>query len=146
MKKFLQLGVILLVFLSTIGIPVYKHSCLTKSEVSNSFYFEFTSCADEHEAHVKPACCESDKELTHTTHEQVEHTCCIDDVSNWQLPFFGFDYSSPVFYGELKTLTICDFLIADYHLEEQQIRDFSLKNPPQLNTLERLAHLCIWRL
>ncbi len=145
MKRILQIGMIVVVFLSTIGVPVYHHVCITESEYSNSILFELTSCSDKHEAHTQPSCCERDVAQKHA-HSTIDLTCCEDNVSTFQLPFFGINYSFPIIVQEVRELSIFDYLQKSDLLVAQTITDFSLKDPPNFSTLERLAQLCIWRL
>lgn len=146
MKRIFQIGLIVMVFLSTIGIPVYHHACLTESQYSNSFLLELTSCADEHEVHETPSCCAAEHRSCVENQHEVESTCCVDNVSYWQLSFFDFNNYSPVVAERLIPLNVSDYLVASTKISAETKANFSFKDPPNPSTLERLASLCIWRL
>ncbi|AEA42873.1 hypothetical protein [Fluviicola taffensis] len=147
MKRMLQIGMIVLVLMGTIGIPFYQHTCLHENRVLKSVFLPSNECSEEHLKEEQPACCAT-SQVSESNETAISDDCCLDEVSNWQFSFFFFQDVHPVFSEVLEEVSILSFFS---HFEiiwvnkDQQL--FSGSDPPNLLTsLERLTHLCIWRL
>lgn len=148
MKRILQIGMIVVVLMGTIGIPFYQHTCLSGNEVHQSVFVASHQCAKEHAKEVKPACCSAPKVVVEDRQESLDGHCCVDQVSNWQFSFFFFQSVHPVFAEAFEELSVLSFF-SPFELgvsnDDQQL--FSGSDPPTVPTvLERLTQLCIWRL
>lgn len=147
-KRILQIGMIVVVLMGTIGIPFYQHTCFSANQVHQSVFVASHECAKEHEKEVKPACCSAPKVVVEEHQEIVEGQCCVDEVSNWQFSFFFFQSVHPVFAETFEELSVLSFF-SPFEIiltnEDQQL--FSGSDPPTvLSVLERLTKWCIWRL
>jgi hypothetical protein len=143
----LQMGMIVVVLIGTIGIPFYQHTCLHDNSVSNSVFVPSSECSEEHLTVEKPACCSS-AEVIVSDQETISDHCCLDEVSNWQFSFLFFQNVHPIFSEAIEEVSVLSFFS---HFEvlwgsnDQEL--FSGSDPPTvLSSLERLTHLCIWRL
>lgn len=147
MKRVLQIGMIVVVLVGTIGIPFYQHTCLHENRVLQSVFVRAHECPKEHVTVEKPACCSESKAQVSPDQETVSDKCCLDEVSNWQFSFFFFQNVHPIFAEALEEVSILSFFS---HFEMVWTADdkelFSGSDPPTLTSLERLTHLCIWRL
>lgn len=148
MKRVLQIGMIVVVLMGTIGIPFYQHTCLHENRVLQSVFVRAHECPKEHVTIEKPSCCsESKAQVVSSDQETVSDKCCLDEVSNWQFSFFFFQNVHPIFAEALEEVSILSFFS---HFETVWTNEdkelFSGSDPPTLSSLERLTHLCIWRL
>ncbi len=149
MKRILQIGMIVVVLMGTIGIPFYQHTCLHENRVLKSVFVPSGECSEEHHQEMKkPDCCAAKQvSLVASNQETISDNCCLDEVSNWQFSFFFFQNVHPIFAEELEEISILSFFTNFEVLwvnEDNQL--FSGSDPPTLTALERLTHLCIWRL
>ncbi|MNU52211.1 hypothetical protein D3C71_412170 [compost metagenome] len=147
MKRILQIGMIIVVLMGTIGIPFYQHTCLSENLVHKSILVPTDVCATEHEKVEKPSCCSADKVVVDADQESVEGHCCVDEVSNWKFSFFFFQNMHPIFADAFEELSILSFFNPFEIIWTDGDRElFSGSDPPALTVLERLTQLCIWRL
>lgn len=140
---------IFVVLMGTIGIPFYQHTCLHENRVMQSVFVPSHECAEKHQKEEKPSCCSKSKApvVVVSDQETVSDNCCLDEVSNWQFSFFFFQDVHPIFSEALEEISILSFFT---HFEvlwcKEDTQLFSGSDPPALTSLERLTHLCIWRL
>jgi hypothetical protein len=139
---------IVVVLMGTIGIPFYQHTCMHENRVMQSVFVPSHECAEEHMKAEEPACCSGAKTPQVVSgQETISDNCCVDEVSNWQFSFFFFQDVHPIFSEALEEISIRSFFPHFEILWENKDRTcFSGSDPPTLNVLERLTHLCIWRL
>lgn len=139
---------IVVVLMGTIGIPFYQHTCLHENRVLQSVFVPSNECSEEHQKVEEPACCSKAKTpAVVSDQETISDNCCLDEVSNWQFSFFFFQDVHPIFAEALEEVSILSFIPqfeAVWTNEDKEL--FSGSDPPTLNVLERLTHLCIWRL
>lgn len=146
MKRMLQIGMIVIVLMGTIGIPFYQHTCLSENLTHKSILVPMHACAQEHEKVEKPSCCSADKVVV-DDQESVDGHCCVDEVSSWQFSFFFFQNVHPIFADAFEELSILSFFNPFETIWTDEDRElFSGSDPPTLTVLERLTQLCIWRL
>ena len=146
MKRILQIGMIVVVLMGTIGIPFYQHTCLHENRVLQSVFVPSNECSEEHLKAEQPDCC-STAEIRVSDQESISDNCCLDEVSNWQFSFFFFQDVHPIFAEAMEELSVLSFIPsfeAVWTNEDKEL--FSGSDPPTLNVLERLTHLCVWRL
>jgi hypothetical protein len=147
MKRLLQIGMIVLVLMGTIGIPFYQHTCLHENRVLKSVFVPSNECSEEHLNAEQPDCCATAQVKT-SGETTISDNCCLDEVSNWQFSFFFLQDIHPIFSEDLEELSILSFFShfeVLWTIEDKQL--FSGSDPPSvLSSLERLTHLCIWRL
>jgi hypothetical protein len=138
---------IIVVLVGTIGIPFYQHTCLHENRVMQSVFVPSHECAEEHLKAEQPDCCSTVEVKSVSDKETISDNCCLDEVSNWQFSFFFFQDVHPIFAEALEEISILSFFT---HFEvlwcNEDTQLFSGSDPPTLNVLERLTHLCIWRL
>lgn len=139
---------IVVVLMGTIGIPFYQHTCLHDNHVVQSVFVPSHECAEEHMKEEESSCCSKPKvEAGVSDQETISDNCCLDEVSNWQFSFFFFQSMHPIFAEALEEISILSFF---NHFEvlwsNEDTQLFSGSDPPTLTILERLTHLCIWRL
>jgi len=148
MKRILQISMIVVVLVGTIGIPFYQHTCLHENRVMQSVFVPSHACAEEHRKEEEPPCCSGAKaSVAVSGQETISDNCCVDEVSNWQFSFFFFQDVHPIFSEALEEVSVLSFCSHFEVLWENTDRTFfSGSDPPTLNVLERLTHLCIWRL
>lgn len=148
MKRVLQLSMIVVVLMGTIGIPFYQHTCMHENRVMQSVFVPSHECADEHVKAEEPPCCAKPKvHAVASDQETVSDNCCLDEVSNWQFSFFFFQNVHPIFTEALEEVSILSFIPSFETVWNDEDKElFSGSDPPTLNVLERLTHLCIWRL
>ncbi|MNK05400.1 hypothetical protein D3C87_232820 [compost metagenome] len=146
----LQIGMIVIVLMGTIGIPFYEHTCLHENKVMQSVFVPSHECTKDHgevvEVKTSP-CCAAPKAVV-SDEDTFSDNCCSDEVSNWQFSFFFFQNVNPVFseaLEEISILSFCPYFDVLVWVNEDETF-FSGADPPTLNVLERLTHLCIWRL
>lgn len=143
------MGMIVVVLMGTIGIPFYQHTCLHDNRVLKSVFVPSNACSEEHHQKMeKPDCCAAKQVRSTPSHgETVSDNCCLDEVSNWQFSFFFFQSVHPIFAEALDEMSILSFFS---HFETVRTTEdtklFSGSDPPALTSLQRLTHLCIWRL
>ena len=139
---------IVVVLMGTIGIPFYQHTCLHENRVMQSVFVPSHECAEKHQEVEEPPCCSKSKKTAAVSdRETVSDNCCLDEVSNWQFSFFFFQDVHPIFAEALEEISILSFFShfeVLWRSEDTQL--FSGADPPALTSLERLTHLCIWRL
>lgn len=137
---------IVVVLMGTIGIPFYQHTCLHENRILQSVFVPSNECSEEHLKTETPDCCSS-AQATASDQETFSDNCCLDEVSNWQFSFFFFQDVHPIFSETLEELSVLSFFS---HFEVLWVNEdnelFSGSDPPTLTILERLTHLCIWRL
>lgn len=146
MKRVLQIGMVVMVLMGSIGIPFYQHTCLHENKVLSSVFMPSNDCSDEHQKVAEPSCCEKEKQQLETK-ESLDDACCLDEVSSWQFSFFFFQEVHPILAESFEELSIGSFFQAleiGWDLEDDFV--FSGADPPALSVLERLTNLCIWRL
>jgi hypothetical protein len=148
MKRILQISMIVVVLMGTIGIPFYQHTCLHENRVLQSVFVPAHECSKEHVTVEKPGCCSAEKvQVVSPDQESVSDKCCLDEVSNWQFSFFFFQNVHPIFAESLEEISVLSFFSPFKILWENNDETFfSGSDPPTLSVLERLTHLCIWRL
>lgn len=138
---------IIVVLVGTIGIPFYQHTCLHENRVLKSVFVPSNECSEEHLKAEQPDCCSTVEVKSVSDKETISDNCCLDEVSNWQFSFFFFQDVHPIFSETLEEISILSFFT---HFEvlwsSEDAQLFSGSDPPTLNVLERLTHLCIWRL
>lgn len=147
MKRILQISMIVVVLMGTIGIPFYQHTCLHENRVMQSVFVPSNECSEEHmKAAEQPDCC-STAQASYSDRETISDNCCLDEVSNWQFSFFFFQDVHPILAEELEEVSILSFFSHFEVLRSNEDKQlFSGSDPPALTSLERLTHLCIWRL
>lgn len=144
--KWMQMGMILVVFLGAVGIPFYQHTCNHENEIVQSVFVPTSGCHEGHQKQEKPACCASDN-VQKSQKEAVDEDCCSDEVSNWNFSFFSFQELQAVIDSFFKELNILDFLGFNSRISNPENEFlFSGNDPPLTETLSRLSYLCIWRL
>ncbi len=148
MKRILQFSMIVVVLMGTIGIPFYQHTCMHENRVMHSVFVPSHECAEEHVKAEEPSCCsESKAPVIAAGQETVSDNCCVDEVSSWQFSFFFFQDVHPIFSEALEEISVLSFFSHFRVFPENEDRAFfSGSGPPVLSVLERLTHLCIWRL
>lgn len=146
MKSMLQIGMVIIVLIGSIGIPFYQHTCLHENKVLSSLFVPANACAEEHQKAEEPSCCEKEKQHIETV-ETLDDLCCLDEVSSWQLSFFVFQEVQPIIAESLQELSVLSFFRpfeVTWNVEDKLV--FSGADPPFVGVLERLTQLCIWRL
>ena len=147
MKRMLQIGMIVVVLMGTIGIPFYQHTCLHENRILQSVFVPSNECSEEHMKTEQPDCCAPKQTVSSSDGETISDNCCLDEVSNWQFSFFFFQDVHPIFSEVLEEVSVLSFFS---HFEVLWVNEdkelFSGSDPPTLTILERLTHLCIWRL
>lgn len=139
---------IVVVLMGTIGIPFYQHTCMHENRVMQSVFVPSHECREEHQKAEAPACCaKQEAEVVSSGRETVSDNCCLDEVSNWQFSFFFFQSVHPIFAESLEEISVLSFFSPFEILWDNNDETcFSGSDPPSLSVLERLTHLCIWRL
>ncbi len=138
---------IVVVLMGTIGIPFYQHTCLHENRILQSVFVPSNECSEEHMKTEQPDCCAPKQTVSSSDGETISDNCCLDEVSNWQFSFFFFQDVHPIFSEVLEEVSVLSFFS---HFEVLWVNEdkelFSGSDPPTLTILERLTHLCIWRL
>ncbi|MDR0800935.1 hypothetical protein [Fluviicola sp.] len=144
----MQIGMMVVVLMGTIGIPFYQHTCLSENQVYQSVFVYPRECVKEHMKETKPSCCSTPKVAVEDHRESVQGHCCVDEVSNWQFSFFFFQSVHPVFVKSFEELSVLSFFSPfEISLTDENWQLFSGADPPPaLTVFERLTQLCIWRL
>jgi hypothetical protein len=139
---------IVVVLMGTIGIPFYQHTCLHENRVMQSVFVPSHECQEEHQKAEEPSCCSQSKApVAVSGQETISDNCCLDEVSNWQFSFFFFQSMHPIFAESLEEISVLSFFSPFEILWKNTDETFfSGSDPPTLSVLERLTHLCIWRL
>lgn len=143
LKQVFALFTVALLFLGSVGVPIYKHTCLHEQQTIRTFFLPSNHCSPESSPEsIADACCE-EPASTATLEEQ----CCVEDVSYFQ--FHGFH--SEVLQKEFPSVwIITPFVSANVSPVRtyvfQQKKEVSFRYPPPLLPRERLIKNCVWRI
>lgn len=135
------IGLILVVFLGSIGIPLYRHSCSHEQITIQTLFTMSDHCEEETEE--EDACC-----AKAIVDESADDNCCTDEIKRLSLSFDYFESDhdqSPFWVSEVPDFAelrfIKEVLVADESLIVCQITE-----PPPKPLGERLPVNCCWRL
>ena len=132
----------LLVVMGSIGIPLYKHTCLHEDLTIRTVFTPSDHCETEKcETPVVDACCK--KELEKVS----DRRCCEDEVSAIMLPLNYFEKSSISIHFEALPIIPYSFLSTESFVFPTKAPVLANQsNAPPLGVNERLPLYCIWRL
>jgi len=143
LKQVFALFTVALLFLGSVGVPIYKHTCLHEQQTIRTFFLPSNHCSPESSPEsIADACCE-EPASTATLEEQ----CCVEDVSYFQ--FHGFH--SEVLQKEFPSIWISAPMVSGNELPVrtyvfQQKKEVTFCYPPPLLPRERLIKNCVWRI
>ncbi|ASS49980.1 MAG: hypothetical protein A3D31_10415 [Candidatus Fluviicola riflensis] len=138
-NRLVGIGLILLVFLGSIGIPLYRHSCTHEQIIIQTLFTSSDHCEEEI---VEPCCKEK------ASDELLSDDCCSDEIKRLSLSFDYFEsdhYQHPVWIAEYPLLTAFRFTPEILHTDESVII-CQITRPPPKPLGERLPVNCCWRL
>lgn len=143
LKQVFAFFIITLLFLGSVGVPIYKHTCLHAHQTIRTFFIPSNHCEIESKAaSISDECCE-----VPATDTELDDQCCVEDVTYFQ--FHGFhskvhsEVYSPVFIST-QHLELMDTSIPLCSIDQQNI--VSITDPPPLAPRKRLIKNCIWRI
>lgn len=140
-SRLIGIGLMVLVFLGSIGIPLYRHSCSHEQVTIQTLFTMSDHC--EEEAEEEKSCCEK-----RIPDEAVSDNCCSDEVQRLSLSFDYFEsahYQYPVWIAQAPLLTEFQFTPEIIYADEP-IVVFQITKPPPKPLGERLPVNCCWRL
>jgi hypothetical protein len=140
-NRLVGIGLILVVFLGSIGIPLYRHSCSHEQITIQTLFTMSDHCGEETEE--EDACCAKT-----IADESADDNCCTDEIKRLSLSFDYFEshhYQPPFWLGEVPSAIAFRFpteiVVSDESLIVCQITE-----PPPKPLGERLPVNCCWRL
>ncbi|HLP56683.1 MAG TPA: hypothetical protein VK151_16720 [Fluviicola sp.] len=142
-NRLVGIGLIALVFLGSIGIPLYRHSCSHEQITIQTLFTMSDHC--EAEAETEDSCCE--KAIPEQS-ESVDDNCCTDEIKRLSLPFDYFEsahYELPVWIAVIPKLSELRFVPESIPSDESLIA-CQITEPPPKPLGERLPVNCCWRL
>ncbi|MDH4472504.1 MAG: hypothetical protein QE487_07830 [Fluviicola sp.] len=135
------IGLILVVFLGSIGIPLYRHSCSHEQITIQTLFTMSDHC--EEEAEAEDSCCAKT-----IPEESADDDCCTDEIKRLSLSFDYFEsdqYQYPVWIAEFPILTEFQFA-PEITLANEEVNICQITEPPPKPLGERLPVNCCWRL
>jgi hypothetical protein len=138
---------LMLLVAGSIGIPVYRHTCLQEKITISTVFIPSDHCKIQHKQGEQKtfSCCE--KTATQAT-SSFDSNCCEEEASMLKLPLTYFEDGHSPIHWVVKIIP-SPFTDLPYqmpavqsHVELPAIPD----PPPPLRTFERLPILCVWRL
>lgn len=135
------IGLIVLVFLGSIGIPLYRHSCSHEQITIQTLFTMSDHC--EEEAGGEDSCCAKT-----VPDELADDNCCNDEVQRLSLSFDYFEsdhYHFPVWLAEVQPIAYLGFT-AELEFAEEPLIGCEITEPPPKPLGERLPVNCCWRL
>lgn len=144
MRKSLSIGLLLLVFLGTVGVPLYRHTCLHDKVTINTLFMSSDHCDPEHEQQEMQHedCC---KPVAETV---VEDGCCSESMSMLAISFNFFEHVqlTPLLAPELVKNAAYYLSFVPETVEKERLLAFSNTDPPKPGGKELLTRICIWRI
>ncbi len=133
----------LIVLIGSIGIPLYKHTCLHEDLTIRTVFTPSDHCETVSCDAVKiDLCCKKDLKKV------IDKQCCDDEVSAFKLPL-NFYENNPVSF-QFEAGLVHDFPFFNFDSQQFVVCKKSLltvkSNAPPLGVSERLPLICIWRL
>ncbi|MBI3240620.1 MAG: hypothetical protein HYZ43_17540, partial [Flavobacteriia bacterium] len=77
-KRLVGIGLMILVFLGSIGIPIYRHSCSHERITIQTLFTKSDHCDEDVE--INDTCCKDD-----TSDDAVDNRCCTDEIKRLSL-------------------------------------------------------------
>lgn len=142
LKQVIALFGVVLVMMGSIGIPLYKHTCLHESLTIRTVFIPSDHCETEScEVPKVASCCEAESKVISKKH------CCDDEVSALKLPLNYFEESNwSIFANAVLPQSSFNFEFLSNACEIKSPLIAFESNAPPLGVNERLSLFCIWRL
>ncbi len=140
-KRLVGIGLMILVFLGSIGIPIYRHSCSHEQITIQTLFTKSDHCDQDIE--VNDTCCEDN-----AADDAVDDRCCTDEIKRLSL---AFDYvESSYYHHPVWTITYPllpqSCLTTEIRFAHQPVLVAQFTEPPPKPLGERLPVNCSWRL
>lgn len=130
LKRILIIKFLLVLFVGTVGIPVFQHFC-KKDGYQASLFVALDHCSDESD--VKLSCCAEEKSCP--IQEGLEENCCDEKVSFIQITQLINEDSAPVTID--SPLAGIDYyeptVLSNQIFKEYQVRYSKYRRPPPLH-------------
>jgi hypothetical protein len=143
LKQVFALFTVALLFLGSVGVPIYKHTCLHEQQTIRTFFLPSNHCSPESSPEsIADACCEEPASTS-----TLEEHCCVEDVSYFQFHSYSWEYNPLDFQliALAEPLVHVDFTFEIIKLKaSNQLLKFP--DPPPISGRERLISHCIWRI
>lgn len=143
LRQSISLITVLIVLFGTIGIPVFRHTCLEENHTVQSLFVPSDHCkSDPCEDEKVESCCDLEIERA------AEKDCCSDEVDSWRIPLSYFEYSdiSLLLTAVLPTKQSLFGQYIGYQLLKEKVLIWRYETGPPLLVSERLPLICVWRL
>lgn len=134
---------LLVVSLTTIGIPVYTHTCHVEHVSIDTYFVRSNHCSDmEQETEVMPCC---KKELSHPK-KTVQKKCCSEEQAQFKVSDLA------IHHVDLPSIEWVDFRpevfrfnYSHFEIPEKLLSFNGYPQPPPLSNRNRLPLLNVWR-
>lgn len=146
MQRLFSILLTLLVFSGSIGVPLYRHTCLHERITIRTLFTASDHCETGH-SKVLPekveSCCAVPAEK-----QQIKEHCCTEEVTRLALPFSYVEHARLIHFvapDALLPVRSYQYVIADIS-ENNSVVYVAYADPPPLSVRERLPVNCCWRL
>lgn len=136
-KQLFVFFTVVLLFLGSVGIPIYKHTCLHEQQTRHTFFIPSDHCAP-----VNDDCC-----IKTVTNASLSEHCCEDSVAYFQ--FHSYSWEQNVLDYQLTALVqqqLHFFCVFDHIKLITVNQRLKFPDPPPITGRERLISQCIWRI
>jgi len=142
-KKALIGLLVLFVFLGSLGVPLYEHTCLRERISTKTLFTTSDHCAvkAQHE-HQHPSCCAKAEQ------EVITNECCIEEMTFLTMTFHFFERAdAPLFVLPQVPFSFINEPLYRASFPSNEIAFFATNpDPPSCSGKELLPKHCIWRL
>ena len=134
---------VLFVFLGSLGIPLYEHTCLHEKMSIKTLFKASDHCAVKaSDQHQHPTCCAK------ASKEVVKDECCTEEMTYLTMTFNFFEFTdTPISLLPQVPFTYTkEQLFSSILLSNEIVLFATNPDPPSLSGKDLLPKNCIWRL
>ncbi len=134
---------VLVVSITTVGIPVYKHTCHVENVTIDTYFVRSSHCEEMEPEPFEKSCCKAEKKHEK---ENLQKKCCSEEQAQFKVSDLA------IHHVDLPSIEWVDFRpevfrINYSHFEiPEKLHSFNgYPQPPPLSNRNRLPLLNVWR-
>jgi hypothetical protein len=149
MKKQISIGLVLLFFFGSVGVPLFRHTCSMEDITIHTLFTSSDHCEETAPVVVEKSCCKAEEQSVTTKNEERAESgsCCSDDVKRLAMQFSFFEQwqlTAIIPQGEISITAFLPY--TSVFPREEQLLFAANSDPPTLSGRELLHSICILRL
>jgi hypothetical protein len=148
MKKQISIALVMLFFLGSVGVPLFRHTCSMEEITIHTLFTSSDHCEEMASVAAEKSCCKEEQSVTANSERAESGSCCSDDVKRLAMQFGFFEQwqltAITIPQGEISIAAFLPY--SNVFPREEQLLFAANSDPPTLSGRDLLHSICILRL